>query len=84
MNDLLSLFEKHTDTLIERTKTKPQKTSEFKLNKQTITFALDPPLYQGDPTVPQTNLIGFQQKRISSHDIPSSKHLRRTIVFPFL
>ena len=32
--DLLFLFKKHTDTLIEETKTKAQETFENKLNKQ--------------------------------------------------
>ena len=31
---LLLLIKKHTDTLIEQTKTKPQETLEFKMNKQ--------------------------------------------------
>ena len=43
-NELLLLFEKHTDTLIEQTKTKPQETLEFKMNKQTQTFSLNPPI----------------------------------------
>ena len=29
---MLLLFKKHTDTLIEQTKTKPQETLEFKMN----------------------------------------------------
>ena len=33
-NKLLILIKKHTETLIEQTKTKPQETLEFKLNKQ--------------------------------------------------
>ena len=32
--ELLLLFEKHTDTLLEQTKRKPQESLEFKLNKQ--------------------------------------------------
>ena len=45
MNDeLLLLIEKHTDTLIEQTKTKPQETLEFKMNKQMQTFSFDPPI----------------------------------------
>ena len=39
-NKLLLLFKKHTDTLIEQTKTKPQETLEFKMNKQMQTFFL--------------------------------------------
>ena len=41
-NELLLLIEKHTDTLIEQTKTKPQETLEFKMNKQTQTFSFSP------------------------------------------
>ena len=43
-NELLLLIKKHTDTLIEQTKTKPQETLEFKMNKQTQTFSFNPPL----------------------------------------
>ena len=38
--ELLLLIEKHTDTLIEQTITKPQETLEFKMNKQMQTFRL--------------------------------------------
>ena len=43
-NDLLLLIKKHTDTLIQQTKTKPQETFEFKMNKQTQTFSFNPPI----------------------------------------
>ena len=43
-NDLLLLIKKHTDTLIENTKTKPQETLEFKMNKQMQTFSFNPPI----------------------------------------
>ena len=43
-NELLLLFKKHTDTLIEQTKTKPQETLEFKMNKQSQTFLFNPPI----------------------------------------
>ena len=43
-NELLLLNKKHTDTLIEQTKSKPQKTFEFKLNKQMETFSFNPPI----------------------------------------
>ena len=43
-NELLLLIKKHTDTLIEQTKTKPQKTLEFKMNKQMQTFSFNPPI----------------------------------------
>ena len=37
-NEILFLFRKHTDTLVEETKTKPQETLEFKMNKQMQNF----------------------------------------------
>ena len=43
-NELLLLFKKHTDTLTEQTKTKPQETLEFKLNKQKQTFSFNHPI----------------------------------------
>ena len=43
-NELLLLIKKHTDTLIEQTKTKPQKTLEFKMDKQRQTFSFNPPI----------------------------------------
>ena len=43
-NELLLLIKKHTDTLIEQTKTKPQETLEFKKNKQRQTFSFLPPI----------------------------------------
>ena len=43
-NELLLLIKKHTDTLIEQTKTKPQETLEFKVNKQRQTFSFNPPI----------------------------------------
>ena len=43
-NELLLLNKKHTDTLIEQTKTKPQETLEFKMKKQMQTFSFNPPI----------------------------------------
>ena len=43
-NKLLLLIEKHTDTLIQQTKTRPQETLEFKMNKQIQTFSFNPPI----------------------------------------
>ena len=43
-NELLLLIKKHTDTLIEQTRTKPQETLEFKMNKQKQTFSFNPPI----------------------------------------
>ena len=42
--ELLLLTKKHTDTLIEQTKTRPQETLEFKMNKQMQTFSFSPPI----------------------------------------
>ena len=43
MNDeILLLFNKHTDALIEETKSRPQETLEIKLNKQIETFSFNP------------------------------------------
>ena len=43
-NELLLLIKKHTDTLIEQTKTRPQETLEFKMVKQMQTYLFNPPL----------------------------------------
>ena len=43
-NELLLLLKKHSDTLIEQTKTKAQETLEFKMNKQMQTFSFNPPI----------------------------------------
>ena len=43
-NELLLLIIKHTDTLIEQTKTKPQDLLEFIMNKQMETFSFHPPI----------------------------------------
>ena len=43
-NELLLLIKKHTDILIENTKTRPQETLEFKMNKQMQTFSFNPPI----------------------------------------
>ena len=43
-NELLLLIKKHTDTLIENTRTRPQETLEFKMNKQSQTFLFNPPI----------------------------------------
>ena len=41
---MLLLIKKHTDTLIQQTRTKPQETLEFKMNKQMQTFSFKPPI----------------------------------------
>ena len=43
-NEFILLIKKHTDTLIEQTKTKPQETLEFKMNEQMQTFSFNPPI----------------------------------------
>ena len=43
-NELLLLIKKHTDTLIEQTKRKPQETLAFKMNKQMQTISSSPPI----------------------------------------
>ena len=43
-NELLLLIKKHTDILNEQTKTRPQETLEFKMNKQMQTFSFNPPI----------------------------------------
>ena len=43
-NELLLLIKKHTDTLLEQTRTKPQETLEFRMNKQKQTFLFNPPI----------------------------------------
>ena len=43
-NELLLLIKKHTDTLIQQTRTKPQETLEFKMNKQRQTISFNPPI----------------------------------------
>ena len=43
-NELLLLIKKHTDTLIEEIKTRPQETLDFKMNKQMQTFSFNPPI----------------------------------------
>ena len=41
---MLLLTKNHRDTLNEQTKTKPQETLEFKMNKQRQTFSFNPPI----------------------------------------
>ena len=38
------MIKKHTDTLIEQTKTRAQETLEFRMNKQRQTFSFNPPI----------------------------------------
>ena len=41
-NNLVLLIKKHTDTLIEQTRARPQETLEFKMSKQIQTFSFSP------------------------------------------
>ena len=41
-NELLLLNKKHKDTLIQQTKTKPEQTLEFEMNKQMENFSFSP------------------------------------------
>ena len=41
---MLPLIKKHTDTLIEQTKIKPQETLEFRMNKQKQIYSFNPPI----------------------------------------
>ena len=41
---MLFLTEKHTDTKIEQTKTRPQDLLEYEMNKQMETFPFSPPV----------------------------------------
>ena len=41
---MLLLTIKHTDTLIQQTKTKPQETLDFVMDKQMQIFAFNPPI----------------------------------------
>ena len=43
-NELLLLIKKHTDTLIEQTKTKPQETLEFEMTRSKQTFWFNHPI----------------------------------------
>ena len=42
--ELLLLFRKHTGTLIEQTKSTPQKTLDFRMNEQLEIFSVNPPI----------------------------------------
>ena len=42
-NESLFLIRKHTNTLIQQTRKRPQETLEFKMNEQLATFSFNPP-----------------------------------------
>ena len=43
-NELLLSMKNHIDTLIEQTKSKPQETLEFQMNRQIEAFSFNPPI----------------------------------------
>ena len=43
-NELLLSIKRHTDTLIEQTKTRPEETLRFVVGKQMETFSFSPPI----------------------------------------
>ena len=43
-NELLLFIKKHTDTLIKQTRTQPQESLEFKMNRQMEIFSFNPPI----------------------------------------
>ena len=43
-NELLLLLKKHTDIIIQQTKTKPKETIELVMDKQMQTFSFNPPI----------------------------------------
>ena len=45
-NELLLLIKKHADTLNEQTRSQPQETPEFKMDKQMQNFSFNPPINQ--------------------------------------
>ena len=59
-NEFLLLIKKHTDTLTERTKTKPKGTLEFKLNKQMQTFSFNIPINLSDERKWLLAVTGFE------------------------
>ena len=59
-NELLLLIKKHSDTLIEMTKTKPQETLEFKMNKQLQTFSFNPPTNLSEEGIWLSAVISFE------------------------
>ena len=62
--ELLILFKKHTDTLIEQTKTRSQETLELKINTQKQSFSFSPTI----------NLVeeGKWLKRVTSSECTNS------------
>ena len=44
INESLLLVKKHSDTIIDQTRSRPQETLEFKLNKQVEAFSSSPPM----------------------------------------
>ena len=59
-NELLLSIKKHSDTLIEMTKTKPQETLEYKMNKQMQTFSFHPPINFSEEGIWLSAVISFE------------------------
>ena len=67
---MLLLIKKHTDTLIEQTKTKPQETLEFKIIWSKKTFSFNPPrdLVEEDKCLLAINLFGCTNSVFNTTD----------------
>ena len=63
-NELLLLDKKHTDTLIQQTKTKPQETLELKMDKQMQTFSFNSPI--------NFAAVGKWLLAVTSFEVPNS------------
>ena len=61
---MLLSFNKHIDTLIERTKTTPQETLEYKMNKQLETFSVSTPRSISDEGKWLLAVISFVRKTL--------------------
>ena len=61
-NELSLLNKKHTDTLIEQTRTKPQETLEFKMVKHMQIFSFDPPINLVEEAKRQLGVSSFERK----------------------
>ena len=57
---MLLLIKKQTDTLIEQTKSRPQETLEFKLNKRMETFSFSPPINLAEEGKRLLAVTGFE------------------------
>ena len=60
--ELLSNLNKHTDTLMEETKTKLQETLGLKMNRQTQTFSFNPPINLSKEGKRLLTVTGFEAR----------------------